>query len=199
MKKRLFVVLALAAVLATGLCACGQQGGASGGKQAADQFKTLADAFAVEGGDTISAYDESHYAYAFHDGETYTLVKADLPEGMYEKIGQDDMADEARKLLGELPVTEVTVLAKDKDIQKEIDGLKGKTGADLVKLGYEFTGIAVNGNQTDVSATKLPLAYLITFETAIQDDTITDIPPAVEKLKVVSVVPMGVDYEALGI
>ena len=193
MKKHL-VALALAALMALGLCACG--GGQQQTAAPADgEFATMADVFAVEATDSMFTYDENHFYYGFKDGDIYKRVAVELSDGMQKSLDEADF-DEAKiaEIIGSLPIAEQETF--ETPTQEELDAYVGKTGADLTAEGFDLSNFAVNGKETDVSSVKLPFDYLFTFDGAI-DENAKDAADALKDLKVTSVALQGLDFMAL--
>ncbi|MDO5118191.1 MAG: hypothetical protein Q4D34_06865, partial [Eggerthellaceae bacterium] len=200
MARRLIVAIALAIIMAFGLCACGQQSTSSQPtSQSSGTFKTMADVFSAKSSEVRWVYDESHFFYAFNNDGKYTRVVVDLPNGMKDKLDASNF-DEAKikELLGSLPIAKSEVLADAATVQKELDALKGKTGAEVSAAGYVINNYVVNGKTTDCSAEKQSLAYLITFDGAVDKNTLSP-TEAVEDLKVKSASIQGVSASALGL
>ena len=188
---------ALSALVAFCMCACAQQNTPS---QPSGQLKTVSDVFSAKGSDSVWTYDESHFVCAFCSNGTYMRVTADLPDGMKDKLDATKY-DEAKvkELIGSLPIAKSEVLADTTTIQKELDSLKGKTGAEIVEAGYMIGEFSVGGNETRCSAEKGALTYQIFFEGAAANPNATDRADAVKDLKVKSASVKGVSFGALGL
>ncbi|MBQ6455272.1 MAG: hypothetical protein IJJ32_04190 [Eggerthellaceae bacterium] len=196
MKRRIILTIALAAFVAFGLCACKQQ---SSPTQSHGTFKTMADVFSANSSDVRWVYDESHFFYALKNDGKYMRIIVDLPEGMKDKLDATNY-DEAKikELLGSLPIAKNEVLADEATAKKELDALKGKTGAEVTAAGYTIINRSVNGSTTDCIAEKEPLAYLITFE-GTADRNATNPEESVKDLKVKSAVIQGISAKAFGL
>ncbi|MBE6464387.1 MAG: hypothetical protein E7003_03570 [Eggerthellaceae bacterium] len=196
MGRRVIVAIAFAALVAFGLCACGQQ---SSSPQSPVALKTMADAFSVKSSEARWVYDESRFFYAFNNNGTYTRVIVDLPEGMKEKLDAANFDEtKIKELLASLPIAKSEVLADAATAKKELDALKGKTGAEVTAAGYAIINRSVNGSTTDCIAEREPLAYLITFE-GPADRNAPNPVESVKDLKVKSAVIQGISAKALGI
>ncbi len=114
-------------------------------------FQTLADVFAVlkktnaEGGTPHGSYgvSESLFVAAFDANGTYYRVEAAIPADTAEKLDAIDFFDEQRDgkeeaLLSPLPVTRVGDLSACRLSQAELDALVGKTGQELLDMGFEY-------------------------------------------------------------
>ena len=114
-------------------------------------FKTLADVYAVmnqtndEGGTPSysSGVSETMYAAAFEkDGSCYR-VEADIPADIAAQLDAIDFFDEKRDekyeaLLSPLPVKRVGDLSACQLSQAELDALVGKTGQELLDMGFDY-------------------------------------------------------------
>ena len=114
-------------------------------------FTTLADVYAVikqanDEGDTpqySSSTSETLYVAAFEkDGACYR-VEAVIPADIAAQLDAIDFFDEKRDekceaLLSPLPVTRVGDLSACRLSQAELDALVGKTGQELLDMGFEY-------------------------------------------------------------
>ena len=126
MKKKLLIAGLFVAVMALGLCACGQQGGSSAASDAAASaasaasdaasatdaavqeasdkllesakaaFGTIGDVFATETSDFTSTYDEKQYTCAFNFEDGWVRLVADLPDGMYDQLEEVFVTDDEK-------------------------------------------------------------------------------------------------------
>lgn len=122
MRGKTIIVTAFAALLALGLCACGQQGGSSSSSAqsqssqqqsqssqqqqqqsqgiassrmvATHEFATMQEVFDAPGESIVWGANESAFAFLFKDGEKYILVRASLPSGMLDEIDAAYYADD---------------------------------------------------------------------------------------------------------
>ncbi len=114
-------------------------------------FKTLADVYAVinqtddEGGTPAYSYGMSDalFAAAFEaDGACYR-VEAEIPSDISAQLDAIDFFDEKRDekyeaLLSPLPVTRMGDLSACRLTPAELDALAGKTGQELLDMGFEY-------------------------------------------------------------
>ena len=114
-------------------------------------FKTLADVYAVmnqadDENDTFFpgyGMSETMFAAALEkDGACYR-VEAEVPADIVAQLDAIDFFDEKREekyeaLLSPLPVTRVGDLSACLLTQAELDALVGKTGQELLELGFEY-------------------------------------------------------------
>ena len=114
-------------------------------------FQTLADVFAVlkktnaEGGTPhySSGRSDDLYAIALDGDGAFYRVEAAIPADVAEKLDAIDFFDEQRDekeeaLLSPLPVTRVGDLSACRLSQAELDALMGKTGQELLDMGFEY-------------------------------------------------------------
>ena len=172
MKAKLIIATMLAAVLAMGLVACGQQGGSDSGStpaQTSSEFATLGDVLTAETESMTSTFDEKRYVCVFSADGTWWRVEADLEEGFSDKLNEVWAEDQAKveELLAPIAVT--------------------KAAGTLV----------VNGNETDCVAVKGSFDYLITFDGKVADEDTDDPAGAVADLKVNAAAIQGVSWTAL--
>ncbi|MDO4532718.1 MAG: hypothetical protein Q4C36_03245 [Coriobacteriia bacterium] len=202
MKAKLIIATMLAAVLAMGLVACGQQGGSGSGStpaQTSSEFATLGDVLAAETESMTSTFDEKRYVCVFSVDGTWWRVEADLEEGFSDKLNEVWTEDQAKveELLSPIAVTKAETLEAPSD--EEVSALVGKTGAELKADGYEYSAgtLVVNGNETDCVAVKGSFDYLITFDGKVADENTDDPAGAVAELKVNAAAIQGVSWIAL--
>ena len=202
MKAKLIIATMLAAVLAMGLVACGQQGGSDSGStpaQTSSEFATLGDVLAADTESMTSTFDEKRYVCVFSAYGTWWRVEADLEEGFSDKLNEVWAEDQAKveELLAPIAVTKAETLEAPSD--EEVSALVGKTGAELKADGYEFSAgtLVVNGNDTDCVAVKGSFDYLITFDGKVADENTDDPAGAVADLKVNAAAIQGVSWTAL--
>lgn len=202
MKAKLIIATMLAAVLAMGLVACGQQGGSDSGStpaQTSSEFATLGDVLTAETESMTSTFDEKRYVCAFSVDGTWWRVEADLEEGFSDKLNEVWTEDQAKveELLAPIAVTKAETLEAPSD--EEVSALVGKTGAELTADGYEYSAgtLVVNGNETDCVAVKGSFDYLITFDGKVADEDTDDPAGAVADLKVNAAAIQGVNWMAL--
>ena len=163
MKKLLTILLAL---LLFGAAACAKQEAASVAKQeeekpavakqeeekpaaakqeeekpAADpaQFKTIGDVLEYES--PSSCCYEDLYIHIFEKDGVFYRVDADITEEISQKVFDIDYFDpdkdqKTRDLLGDLPIRRTFVLSEALLSQAELDALAGKTGQDLLDMGF---------------------------------------------------------------
>lgn len=210
---KLVAAVALSGALALALCACGSSPtrGVQNSSNAASntasttstpvadgEFATMGEVFESVEGLASWTYDETKFTYSTNDGVKYYLVEAELEPGMKEKIDEAEFDNnKIKEILRNVPVTRQEVY--EAPSQEELTALAGKTGLELAQIGYEFmTGtLTVNGEQTDVLATKAPFTYLITFAGKVIDEN-ADAAEAVKDMTVDNVAVQDIDGNLLG-
>lgn len=103
------------------------------------EFKTLGDVFTyVPDGAPIF---ENVCICAFEKDGTWYRAEADVPAELIAKIDAlewtEDYDDQVRALLRDLPVTKVIVLSDYLLSTADLDALVGKTGQELLDMGFE--------------------------------------------------------------
>ena len=223
MRKRFLIAALFAAIMAIALCACGQQGGSSASASAdgsasaasaasaaaavdmealpADTYKTLADAFAVSSSNNMSMYNQEYFAYAFKDNGRWVRVVADMPEDMYKQLSGMSAPSfpKIQELVGPLAVKQADAFVDSEPVQADLDKLVGKKGSDLAAEGFTFDKASVEDGKTEVSATKLPYTYSVTFNGAIDNPDTNDLADAVKGLTVESINYQSLSFEAIRI
>lgn len=158
MKKFTAILLTMGMILAA-IPGCGQTGNAgaaTSGSSAAEtgkdsqsaaidpaQIKTLGDFYALGGEENQSAYSEEKYARVITVDGTWYRAKADLPEGLYEKLSEIEFDDPDREqkmleLLGPIEVTAFDNLTENIPTQEEMDKNIGRTGGELFEEGWSY-------------------------------------------------------------
>ena len=202
--KVLILIMIAALCLLAGCSGKSQEEPASGESSGAaldlSTIKTIGDAYAIEGKDEFyqRAIYEGKYIYAFMiDGVAYRVV-ADIPDEITKKINDLEFDDDYDKnelaLVADLPVVKAEDLTVYKLPQEELDKLVGKTGQELIDLGWRG-GSFYNGETREAWLEYGPFAYSIIFDGETQDpgsDDFDDIEDLVE-YKVVSAT-----YEGMG-
>lgn len=204
------VLAALACAVCLGLVACGGTPDTvptpSDGVTQADPVsegavsevsaaKTMGDIFSQELGDFISQADEKIYQCAFTRGNVAFLAKAEISKDIYDKLmGADDMSAVEHDVLGDVAVSSLEELGKIPS-RAELDEIVGKTGGELVGLGYSLDSMFVDGDQTLVSARKDAFAYTIAFDGVVDDENAPDVVGAVHDMEAASASLAGISFD----
>lgn len=162
-------------------------------------FATLGAVFAEDTESMSATFDEQRYVCAFNRGGSWWRIEAALPDGMYDKLNEVWVEDQAKveELLSPLAVTKAEAISPLTD--EEVKALVGKTGADLAAQGFTFMagGMVVNGSETDCTATLGDFDYLITFDGAVADENAEDVAGAVADLTVSAASVQSLSWTAL--
>ena len=216
MSKKVFAAVALAAVLALGLCACGSSqasssasassassasaaaSSASSASNAASaasasagsvaQFATLKELIAAFDKTSEWEYDGAELIYSASDGTNYVRVWCDMTPEVKSALEGISGGDTAKKkeAMGPLVIKKQEVYAIP--AQSELDALVGKTGAELEAEGYTYDSIGISGPDTvGVGAVKAPFFYMVVFDGHVDDMDTPDVAGAVKDFKVKSV------------
>ena len=194
MKKLLTILLAL--LLLFGAAACAKQEAASVAKQeeekpAADpaQFKTIGDVLEYES--PSSCCYEDLYIHIFEKDGVFYRVDADITEEISQKVFDIDYFDpdkdqKTRDLLGDLPIRRTFVLSEALLSQAELDALAGKTGQDLLDMGFVPGGSYGFGEEASWAALdKGPFQYQVNFvEHAVVEDDDPNVAEVIRPLTV---------------
>ena len=211
MKSRIVSIaaLALAAVLAMPLAACGSGQGSQGdGAQASSDtpsstqaasmdvsnWKTLGDALAFKGeGNSTAAWDEGYYAAVFEAGDSIVRVVAKMTPEVYAKIGELDGMDsdyeqKFNETLGALELAIAEDVTAEKIAQSELDAYVGKTGQDLMNDGFLFQNYYMyGGDETGATMDKGNLSYIVDFDATVAEDQIGDEGAAIKGASIKSI------------
>ncbi len=108
-----------------------------------DLFKTVGDAMDVESPCWYGAWDDGRYVCCFEYGGTPVRLTADLSKDAQEQLDTldlngTDVLDRIAEIVRPLNVTVWENLADELPAQAELDALSGKTGQELLDLGYEY-------------------------------------------------------------
>ena len=214
MKKLLTILLAL--LLLFGSAACAKQEAAAVTKQeeekpavakqeeekpavakqeeekpAADpaQFKTIGDVLEYES--PSSCCYEDLYIHIFEKDGVFYRVDADITEEISQKVFDIDYFDpdkdqKTRDLLGDLPIRRTFVLSEALFSQAELDALAGKTGQDLLDMGFVPGGSYGFGEEASWAALdKGPFQYQVNFvEHAVVEDDDPNVAEVIRPLTV---------------
>ena len=105
----------------------------------------MGDALAVETENWQSMISEAkdRYVYVFPKDDRYYRVEAEMTQELAEQLDAIDFFDEERAaktlaLIGGQPVVRVYDLSAGMPSQAELDTLIGKTGQELLDMGFEY-------------------------------------------------------------
>lgn len=165
MKKLLTILLALLLLLSAAACTKKEEEKPA----AADpvQFKTIGDVLDYES-PSSSCYEDL-YVHVFEKDGVFYRVEADLTEDLFQKVFDIDFFDpdkeqKTKALLGDLPVKQTFVLSDVLLSQAELDALAGKTGQDLLNMGFVPQGsYGFSEDMSWASLDKGPFDYQFNF------------------------------------
>ena len=105
-------------------------------------FKTLSDVLHAQKGQYSSEMSDELYVIAFETNGAYYRVEAQVTPEIKEQADAIDFFDEAREqkldaLLGPLPVSRVGDLSACLPTEAELKAYVGKTGQELLDMGFE--------------------------------------------------------------
>ena len=160
-------------------------------KPAADpaQFKTIGDVLEYES--PSSCCYEDLYIHIFEKDGVFYRVDADITEEISQKVFDIDYFDpdkdqKTRDLLGDLPIRRTFVLSEALLSQAELDALAGKTGQDLLDMGFVPGGSYGFGEEASWAALdKGPFQYQVNFaEHAVVEDDDPNVAEVIRPLTV---------------
>lgn len=105
-------------------------------------FTTLADVLTAEKGAWSSSTSDGLFVMAFELNGAYYRVEAEISPYIQEQLDAIDFFDEEKDqkelaLLGPLPVSRVGDISACLPTEEELNALVGKTGQELVDMGFE--------------------------------------------------------------
>ena len=112
---------------------------------------------------------EDLYVHVFEKDGVFYRVEADLTEDLFQKVFDIDFFDpdkeqKTKALLGDLPVKQAFVLSDVLLSQAELDALAGKTGQDLLNMGFVPQGsYGFSEDMSWASLDKGPFDYQFNF------------------------------------
>ena len=167
MKKTLTILLA--ALLILGGVALPRMSLAEGEKSPEEYgFKTLGDVLDCES--PASSCCENLYVHIFEKDGVFYRAEADITSEIFEALFEIDFFDpdkdtKTKALLGDLPIRAIYVLSDALLSKAELKDLKGKTGQDLLDMGFVPQGSYGFGDGVSfVFLDKGPFSYQIDFK-----------------------------------
>ena len=105
--------------------------------------KTLGEAYAVPSETYQTCTTDDAYIFVFEMDGVFYRVEADMTPELRKQLDAIDFFDEQKDekvlaLIGDLPLRRVVDLSATLPSQTELDELKGKTGEELIEMGYEL-------------------------------------------------------------
>lgn len=199
MKKLLTVLLIALLILSAAACSKNTPAAA-----AVDltQWKTLGDIWEYEFWGSV--VEEGTYIRVFKADDGYYRVETDVPQDVTEKLDAIDFFDKARDekekaLMKDLPVKTVINLSEVLLSQSDLDALTGKTGQELLDMGFVpqgSNGISTQAQLSWATLEKGPFVYEVTFQEYVDVDDDPNVAAVIRPLTVKSVTFSGVSQYA---
>lgn len=198
--KKLLTVL-LIALLILSAAACSKNTPAAAAVDPA-QWKTLGDIWDFEF--CRSGIEEDVYIRVFKADDGYYRVETDVSQDVTEKLDAIGFFDEAKNekekaLMKDLPVKTVINLSEVLLSESDLDALAGKTGQELLDMGFVPQGSNGFSTQEQLSWATLekgPFVYEVTFQEYVDVDDDPNVAAVIRPLTVKSVTFSGVSQYA---
>jgi hypothetical protein len=194
MKKLLTVFLI--ALLILSAAACSKNTPASSSVDLT-QWKTLGDIWEYEFWGSV--VEEGTYIRAFKAEDGYYRVETDVPQDVAEKLDAIDFFDKTgeeqeKALMKDLPIKTIINLSEVLLSQSDLDALAGKTGQELLDMGFVPQGSKGFSTQEQLSWATLekgPFVYEVTFQEYVDVDDDPNIAAVIRPLTVKSAELVG--------
>lgn len=168
------------------------------------QWKTLGDIWEFES--PTSGSEENCYIRVFEADGVYYRAEADVPQDVLEKLYTIDFFDETgeaqeKELMKDLPITKVCNLSEAMLSQSELDALAGKTGQELLDMGFVPGGSYGFSAQEQISWASMekgPFEYEVEFHEYVDVDEDPNVAAVIRPLTVKSVTLFGISQYASG-
>lgn len=195
MKKLLTVLLIALLIFSAAACSKNAEPAASAADPA--QWKTIGDIWAFESDGY--GIEESRYIRIIIADGVYYRVETDIPQEVEDQIDAIDFFDETREeqekeLLKDLPIQTIINLSEVLLSQSDLDALAGKTGQELLDMGFVPQGSYGFSTQDQISWASLekgPFVYDVTFKEYVDVDDNPNVAAVIRPLTVESAVLTG--------
>lgn len=195
MKKLLTVLLIALLIFSAAACSKNAEPAASAADPA--QWKTIGDIWAFESDGY--GIEESRYIRIIIADGVYYRVETDIPQEVEDQIDAIDFFDETREeqekeLLKDLPIQTIINLSEVLLSQSDLDALAGKTGQELLDMGFVPQGSYGFSTQDQISWASLekgPFVYDVTFKEYVDVDDNPNVAAVIRPLTVESAVFAG--------
>jgi hypothetical protein len=175
MKKRIFLLLVF--VLAVSAMLSAQSVYEVKHSFDPQSVHTMEDAFRAAEKTGMWGCDDRHFVYAYDAAGSYYRSVASTTEELFEKLNEIDFFDPMRDarisaLMGPLPVTyteDLSALAKS---QEELDKWVGRSGADIIRGGFEVSGYFISDSEAQFSLYDDLFEYEVTVMEKITESEI---------------------------
>ena len=141
----------------------------------------MRDALSTADSNEISySYDENYFVCVYHVGESSIRTVAKYQpsiEGAFVDLdmGADDYREQVTEVVGDLELVEAEDITVDLMSQEEFEQYVGKTGQELVDVGFSFASYNMyGGEQTGADMDKGYFSYDFTFDTQVSEDQTED-------------------------
>ena len=196
MKKLLTILLAALLILGAAACAKNEESPAPASdapaSDAADpsRFKTLGDIWDYES--PCYGAENNQYVRLFLADGVYYRAEATLTDELFQQLMDIDIFDpeaeqKTKALLAELPIERLYNLSEVLLSQAELDALAGKTGQELLDMGFVpqgSYGFSEEGKISWASLEKGPFEYQVEFAEYV---TVGDDPNVAEVIRPLTV------------
>lgn len=194
MKKLLTVLLIALLILSAAACAKNTPASSS---VDLTQWKTLGDIWEYEFWGSV--VEEGTYIRAFKAEDGYYRVETDVPQDVAEKLDAIDFFDKTgeeqeKALMKDLPIKTIINLSEVLLSQSDLDALAGKTGQELLDMGFVPQGSNGFSTQEQLSWATLekgPFVYEVTFQEYVDVDDDPNIAAVIRPLTVKSAELVG--------
>ncbi len=203
MKKVLTVLLIALLILSAAACTKKNESDAPASSSVdLTQWKTLGDIWEYEFWGSV--VEEGTYIRAFKAEDGYYRVETDVPQDVAEKLDAIDFFDKTgeeqeKALMKDLPIKTIINLSEVLLSQSDLDALAGKTGQELLDMGFVPQGSKGFSTQEQLSWATLekgPFVYEVTFQEYVDVDDDPNIAAVIRPLTVKSVTFSGVSQYA---
>ena len=172
--KKLLTLMAVLLIAMLALAGCGgseessDNGSDSKESAAVDSLKTFSDVIALEKEDTQTSVGGGMLVYAFKYGDEYYRVSSKISEKTEKAYIDIDMSKEGyekkqEELIGSVKIDKIENLNEQMLSEEDLDALKGKTGAELVKDGWTYNG-SFDLENMEFWMDKGPFQYIVVFD-----------------------------------
>ncbi|MBQ1631078.1 MAG: hypothetical protein II099_06530 [Firmicutes bacterium] len=194
MKKLLVILIAVFMIFGTAAC-IGNSGGSDTPAPAGDfdfeACKTIGDLMALNAEDSQWGSHDLEFTYGFQLNGSYYRAKAEMTSEQQDALFNIDYSDQdyeeqERAIISEFEIIERQELDTLILSQEQLDGLKGKTGQELLNEGWT-TGYGYNLAAGEFWMYNGPFVYAVVFDGDFSDmDDIEDEEEFIKDLKVKS-------------
>ncbi len=162
------------------------------------KWKTPGDIWGFES--FSSGIEGDLYIRIFKTDDVYYRVETAVSQDLAEKLYAIDYFDETKEaqqkeLLKDLPIQKINNLSEALFSQSELDALAGKTGQELLDMGFVPTNSYGFGTQEQVSRASMekgPFEYEVRFKEYVDVDEDPNVAAVIRPLTVKSVTLFGV-------